>query len=47
VIVIAHRLATIRNCDCIHVLHKGKLLETGTHDQLIQQNGAYVRLWQP
>ena len=47
VIVIAHRLATIRNCDCIHVLHKGKLLETGTHDQLMQQNGAYVRLWQP
>lgn len=46
VVIIAHRLTTIRNCDCIHVLHKGKLLETGTHEQLMQDAGVYARMWQ-
>ena len=42
--VIAHRLSTIRNADTILVLEKGKVVEQGTHDQLITQNGAYSKL---
>jgi ATP-binding cassette subfamily B protein len=44
-IIIAHRLSTIRNCDEILVLLKGKLAESGTHDQLITNNGYYRALW--
>lgn len=43
-IVIAHRLSTIKNSDCIVVMEKGKIIETGTHDDLIAQNGAYFKL---
>ena len=42
-VVIAHRLSTVRNADKIIVLQDGKVLEEGTHDQLIAQNGAYTR----
>lgn len=44
VVVIAHRLSTIRNADNIIVLSKGKILEQGSHDNLITQKGAYYKL---
>ncbi len=43
-IVIAHRLSTVRNADVIHVLDRGRLVESGTHDQLVAHNGVYARL---
>jgi len=45
-IVIAHRLSTIRNADFICVLHKGKIVETGKHDDLLALNGRYSKLCQ-
>lgn len=43
-IIIAHRLSTIRDCDLILVLDHGKLVEQGTHDELVRRNGFYCRL---
>lgn len=43
-IVIAHRLSTIRQADCIYVIEEGKILEFGTHQELLSQNGAYKRM---
>ena len=43
--VIAHRLSTVRNADCIMVLEQGRIIERGTHDQLIEQQGRYYQLY--
>jgi ATP-binding cassette subfamily B protein len=43
--VIAHRLSTIKNSDCIMVLEQGRVIERGTHDQLISQKGRYYQLY--
>lgn len=44
--IIAHRLSTIRNADQILVMNQGKIIELGTHEQLILQNGFYKRLYE-
>ena len=43
--VIAHRLSTVRNSDCIMVLEQGRIIERGTHDQLIDEKGRYYQLY--
>ena len=45
-IIIAHRLSTIRNVDRILVLKRGQLIESGSHEELLQQNGLYASLYQ-
>lgn len=45
VIMIAHRLSTVTNADCIYVLKDGKIAESGTHDALTAENGIYTHMW--
>ena len=46
VIMIAHRLTTVRNADRIFVLKDGKVEESGTHDRLAESGGLYAKMWQ-
>ncbi|MCI8796614.1 MAG: ABC transporter ATP-binding protein [Dorea sp.] len=43
--VIAHRLSTVRNSDCIMVLEQGRIIERGTHEQLLEEKGRYYQLY--
>ena len=45
VVAIAHRLSTIRNADIIYVLEKGKIVESGTHEELVKLKKVYANLW--
>ena len=46
VLMIAHRLSTVANADCIYVVQDGRITETGTKDELYAQNGLFARMWQ-
>ena len=44
-ITIAHRLSTIKDVDQIYIIEKGSIVESGTHEQLLQAKGFYHKLW--
>ena len=45
-LIIAHRLTTVKNCDYIIMMDKGKIIEQGSHKELIEQHGKYYELWE-
>ena len=45
VLVVAHRLSTVRHADTIHVMDEGRIVESGSHDQLLARDGLYAGLW--
>ena len=45
VIMIAHRLTTVTNADTIYVFDNGEIIESGTHSELLSQNGMYNKMW--
>ena len=45
IILISHRLANVKNADCIYVLKSGDIVENGTHKELTAKNGEFARLW--
>jgi ABC-type multidrug transport system fused ATPase/permease subunit len=44
VLIIAHRLSTVKHSDCIFVINDGKIVEQGTHQELLELNGIYTQL---
>ena len=44
-IIIAHRLSTVKSCDRIYVMNEGRIVESGTHDELMKTNGIYHQMW--
>ena len=44
-IVIAHRLSTVKNADCIYVINDGSIVESGTHDELLKNGALYSAMW--
>ena len=46
VLMIAHRLSTVANADCIYVVQDGQIAESGAKDELCAQNGLFARMWQ-
>ena len=45
VLMVAHRLSTVRNANCIMVLEKGNIIERGTHEELLEMKGRYYQLY--
>ena len=45
VLAIAHRLSTVKDADCIYVLDKGRIIEEGSHEELLEKNGQYAKMW--
>ena len=43
-LMIAHRLSTVRDCDCIYVINRGEVLEAGDHNSLLELGGVYARM---